>query len=91
MGPSCRLRGTSAAVGRGRRTRRNGREIRKFAREVPATFGDSSFAPAAWIFAVSKGVRRSATDQTPKSAPFAQAIFWYNILISRGALRGAWS
>ena len=35
MGLSCRLRGTSAAVGRGRRTRRNGREIRKFAREVP--------------------------------------------------------
>ena len=34
MGLSCRLRGTSAAVGRGRRTRRNGREIRKFAREV---------------------------------------------------------
>ena len=60
-------------------------------REVPATFGDSSFAPAAWSFAVSKGVRRSATDQTPKSAPFAQAIFWYNILISRGALRGAGS
>ena len=53
MGLSCRLRGTSAAVGRGRRMRRNGREIRKFAREVPATFGDSSFAPAAWSFAVS--------------------------------------
>ena len=53
MGLSCRLRGTSAAVGRGRRTRRNGRETRKFAREVPATFGDSSFAPAAWSFAVS--------------------------------------
>ena len=53
MGPSCRLRGTSAAVGRGRRTRRNGREIRKFAREVayvhlarylPCTSGGARYA-----------------------------------------------